>query len=361
MKSSARQKNLCLFFLLICMACADKSGVSVPEPNGVQVQIEIPSLAETKADDAEDLSVLVFKENPDNHCEFFLREKGNWTKGPDNLGKTLLLPSGKYRFLLTSGSPFLQDDYTDFQVKTPLEDCFFSLPVSEGAMGESCGEFYMDDNTGGKTPWNEVYDCTRNTPQVIERTLTRAVGRVDVLVRRGRKASDGTITPVEEGSDMDIAYTNTLKKIKEIVITIRNAGSTYYLDGAYTGDPAVYSYVIKKEPGSSFFFTPFDAGAFEKLVSAQEGAYSWFDNYPYAKGPFLFPSMNGQNSKLEVKMCYTNFPEATYGSSIRIERNKVSLVTLWLLEEKLNLDVDLSVISEPLVDNESIGDNGIWD
>lgn len=360
MKSSTKRITLSLLLLFICMACTNNPDVSVPDANQVQVQIEIPVSGVTKASEVSNFSVLVFKERADNQSEFFRREKGDWVQGQDNLEKTLLLPSGKYRFLLTYGSPYLNGSYNDFLLETPLRDCFFSLSASGGAVSESAGELFLDDNTGGKTPWNEVYDCTVNTPRVIQRTLTRSVGRVDVLVRRGKKASDGKITPLDEGTDMHVAYENTLKKIKEIGITVRDVGSKYYLDGAYTDAPVFYSYVIGKNTDSPFFFTPFDADGFEKQTSSSEGKYDWFDKYPYCEGPFLFPSVGKNKSTLEVRMYYTNFPDEIYTSSIEIERNKVSLVTLWLLEEKLNLDVNLSIVSEPLQENELIGDDGTW-
>lgn len=360
MKSSVKRIMFSLLLLFICMACTNNQEVLVPDANQVEVQIEIPVSGLTKNGGAANFSILVFKEQTNNQSEFFRREKGNWVQEQDNLEKTLLLPSGKYRFLLTYGFPCLNGNYNDFLLGAPLRDCFFSLPASGGAASESAGELFLDDNTGGKTPWNEVYDCTVNAPQVIQRTLTRSVGRVDVLVRRGKKFSDGTITPVDEGTDMDVAYKNTLKKIKEIGITVRDVGSKYYLDGAYTDAPVFYSYVIVKNTDSPFFFTPFDADGFEKQTSSSEGKYDWFDKYPYCEGPFLFPSVGKNKSTLEVRMYYTNFPDEVYTSSIEIERNKVSLVTLWLLEEKLNLDVNLSIVSESLREKELIGDDGIW-
>lgn len=350
----------CLIFLFVLAACTNDAEIPVTGADDVNVMIEIPVSGTTKAAQEQNVSVLVFRENENSGSEFFRREKSDWNQEGESLNKTLILPSGKYRFLLSYGSPFNDKDYDDFQAGTPLNDCLFSLTASNGKLDQGAGELFLDNTAGGEEPWNEIYDCSTNKPQVIERTLTRVVGRVDVLVRRGRKEGDGSIKPVDEGIDSVIAYNNTLSKIKEIEVTVRGTGSKLHLNGFNASDMASFSYVIGKYK-TPFYFDYFNAEEFERITSSPKDRYKKFDKFPYCKGPFLFPSVDVNNTELEVKMRYNNFPEKTYIAPVRIERNNISLITLWLLEEQVNIDLDVTVTMAPLMENSLIGDEGIWD
>lgn len=352
----------CILLLsFVLTGCSENQGLFDDEQ--VPVMVEIPVNQTTKANENDDLSILIFKEGRE-HSTFFRREKGGWISKEKNLEKKVLLPSGQYRFVLTKGSFYPDRDYDSFTEGTYLENCVFTLPVSDGKLVRECGEFFLDDDCSGQSPWSEVIDCSGNRPRTVERTLVRAVGRIDLLVCKAKKDSGGNIIPIDNTiSDTGgkTFYELTLEKIKEIQVTVHNTTTKLCLDGFAFSDPAAYTYAIGKTPatGYEYLFRSFDSEDFgTSFVNDNSSQYKRFDGFPYQEGPFLFPTSG--KSELEIAIRYNDFPEKKYSTNIKIMRNQVVFVIVYLLEEELQIELDTEIIESPLDMDLSLEDGGIW-
>lgn len=378
-----KMKSIRLFIFLFLIFCACSRDVHEPEVNtsGVEVVLKTNKVSSTKGFALGDnLSVLIFGNHQGNY-RCFKKDKGNWQWDAQHriFVKKLLVPTGAYRFLFTQNilkTPSLevtklQGTFLPGSLGSLMSDCYFGLPTQTSGgnlvLGNSSDELFLDEKVAVNSiyPWEKEFDfSTVNEHESINRNLTRIVGRIDFIVRRAVE-TEGGYDLMDEGASEDAAFDNALSKIKTIDVSVTNVGSRFYLDGFRSSHPADYSFTLTKGANKEYSFSKFSG----KLdFQNEKDEYMKFEKSAYCCGPFLFPTIENQESELKIVINYEllngqHIPSKNITQRIKVERNSVNLVILWLLNEKTGLNVNVDIVDEPLRfgDSNAIGDGGIWE
>lgn len=315
-------------------------------------------------------AIMVFKEEADKSFMLQTSQTASkeWSQDGSLFEKSLLLSPGTYRFLLASNFRGVDEPDTEkiiFSAKgesTPYEDCYFYYPLDEkGAIKAGKVPLYVDQPGDNDIDYGVGIDNKFS----VKRTLTRLQGRIDCIVRRATKDAEGKIEPIEEGPDNVNAMNNALEKIKGITLTVKGVSSRCYLGGLTLSAPVESTFTMKASD-AAFVFTPFSAEKFvAEFVDLQESDYRKFEHSAYCSGPFLLPPPVDAEGKgkvyADIQIDYTGGLQSKVLSDqvIVMSRNYASLITLWLLNEEIGAEVEVS--SEGLEFNTlATGDDGFW-
>lgn len=350
-------------------SCSDREELQQNEM--IEVVFKTNKVAATKTEVGDDLSVITFKYT--DKGSFSLFENGdntNWeADGDGSITKKIILPTGKYRFLMARGLSLKQpvDDCIAFMKdEAPVGgydgDYYFKYPSELDDAGEllkkSPTELFVDANASDFDSNDTEYSLFEGNKFSISRKITRLQGRMDLMVRRGIKSSDGKMTPIAEGDKNKDALENALKKIESIQATLVGPSLRCHVSELKFSTPGTY--IFNASPKD---FALFQSSKFvEELNDVKQEAYDDFDNSAYRKGELLFPAPDG-NVSLNIDINYVSpLGAKKIEKVVEIERNRVALVILWLINEEVGVDVDVTVSQDDLIfgSGEAQGDDGFW-
>lgn len=278
------------------------------------------SVRANSIEDYNGTSVLIFRK--DNGAYRFLsRFSGPW----DNEGHaTATLELGDYRFLFSRSAGLSTGESSLIEGVTTPEEFGFSarqdangntLPVDEiflPAASEPQTEYRIDDHT------------------TVNSNLTRAVSRIDVLIKRG--ISDGT-------SFIEFPYTDgktVLDHMENLELRIEGTSTRLTTEGTSGSGQTIVR------------FTPSQATE----ITAE--------GFALFTGPLVFPPAD--NGNVDVKAAFnpesgSPFPEMTGSATSPLQKNKVLELTLWITNDYKFIDITAE--TRP-IEAETEGDNGVW-
>lgn len=361
---------LCLFLSAAC------SQEQVPEPTerGIEVLFLTKQPTVTKGEDAdqEKPSILIFSKPLPTGTFSFLRNEDapeGWHQGDNGVFvKSLIFSSGTYRFLMANGLSsgegdgriaFKQGDATTGSYD---KDYYLAQPVTENGELKTCRtDLFVDANAGGGFESNdEEYSLVSGNKFSVLRKITRLQARLDMLVRRAERVDGVGVVPIPEGEDNKDAMANALRKITGIEVVVKNVSSVCHVDGLRFSTPSQYRFSLV-QAGSEFTFKPFNSKSFSEEFSTEVDAdYARLEHSAYCSGPLLFPPSGKDQVLLDITIHYkaplvikkiTDHP-------LVVNRNQVSLLTLWLMTEGIGMSVTID--SGNLDFSEQDGDDGFW-
>lgn len=352
-------------------SCSDREELQQNEM--IEVVFKTNRVTTTKTEVGDDLSVITFKYT--DKGSFSLFENGdntNWeADGDGSITKKIILPTGKYRFLMARGLSLKQpvDDCIAFMKdEAPVGgydgDYYFKYPSELDATGElllkkSPTELFVDANASGFDSNDTEYSLFEGNKFSISRKITRLQGRMDLMVRRGEKGADNKWIPIAEGANNELARANALKKIESIQVTLVGPSLCCHVSELKLSNPGKYVF-----NSSSDDFVSFQSSDFVKdLNDVEPASYACFDNSAYRKGELLFPAPENADVGLKIVINYELPLKAKkIEKEVAIERNRVALVILWLINEEVGADVDITVSQDDLIfgSGEAQGDDGFW-
>lgn len=372
-----------LLFLL--SACSERETIVAPADEGVEVVFSAKQSTVTRTGKENNLpSILIFRKLKDN-C--FSRDKNNegqanWQKNSEEEGvylNSILLPTGNYRFLLAGG---FTEKETDGQVffssidKSPTSDTtydkdyFFSYSSSGNTEKglpklKTCRtDLFADANEKGFEANDREYSLAIGNQFRAYRKVTRLQARLDLLVRRGVKEITG-VEPVPEGKDDVDAMDNALKKIKSIQIQVDGVSSRCHVDGLKFSTPGSYSFTLIE--GTEYKFEKFKFELFKSdFNELNKEDYAKFENSAYCKGPLLFSAPDKEEKSDKEKVGVTveiNYkgilPKNTIHEDLLLERNKVTFLVIWLVNEEVKVTIEVDKENLEYSDKTK-GDDGFW-
>lgn len=359
-------------FLTTCLSCLSCSEEG-PLDNGNDVSLFFSTNRAVTGKQVEEIppSVLIFRRS-DSANFSFIPDDGNsdWQSSDTEFTRNMNLPVGKYRFMFARGFSF---EPTDGRCAFTWEkgasgnydkDYFFAYPSSGVENGERVlkpcpTELYADTKEEGSELNDTEYSLGEGNHLSVSRKMTRLQGRIDLLLRRGIRVGKDTYEVLPEGPDNENALTNALKKIKAIQVTVANSSSRCHVAGLSFDSPGRYSFGL-----SPADFTVFSSKIFmEELKGAKPSDYLVFDNSAYYKGPLLFPAPGDESAEINLVVEYISplAPRKTT-KPVKMERNKVAFVIIWLINEEVGVDVNVDITVKDLEfwNDEAKGDDGFW-
>ncbi len=316
--------NGCLkhtFILLATLAAAACSREQETGPIGGSGSGTVEISTRAEGGDYEGTSVLAFRKADGERYAYQSRFDGPW-KADGTASVTL--PLGDYRFVFFR-SPSLYTSATEPQAgATEPEQIRFTaktdasgnvLPTDEiflPAEAETAAEYHIAD------------------PTTVRSVLTRAVSRVDILLKRGRAEGDGFIEmPYPDGRTV-------LDEMDNLNIEIDGVGTVLSVSGT------------QGSGSTTVRFTPRQAAE----VSP--------DGFAHFTGPLVFPPAPGNG--LNVTAAYnpaagSAVPVLTGSASSALPANTVLEVTLWITGDYKFIDITAE--TRP-ISAETEGDSGLW-
>lgn len=368
-----RRCYLVPWLFLFLIACSGQQEFQTDSKTPIEV---VFNAKQTKyfAGEQDLLSILVFKkiENSGRYTMISNIRSGDWQQDSETklYRKSILLSSGIYRFLMAQG---FSDETSDKQIFLGAEsvenasnsfdkEYFFYYPSekNEAFVLKRCDtELLADAIDPAFEPVDTEYSLQNGNTFSANRKVSRLQGRIDFLLRRGKKTGDA-IETINEGENNGDAMLNALKKIETIHVKLSNVSSCWNINSQRFSTPASYAFSLQ-EWGGDYGFIPFNSQDFVKEFSSEQSAdYEKFENTAYCKGPLLFPAPDNEDVHAMIEIVYKNpLPAKTMNININLHRNEVSLITLWLLTESVGADVAIETDELEYSDN-TVGDDGFW-
>lgn len=344
-------KSACLF--LVCLgviSCTE----TIPEQNdGPEAGTTRTSSVTFAAEGSDDLSVYVFSKTDDSFLFSSLLNEG-WVERD---GKKLLfkeMVEGDYKFLFLanrcenltlpeipvtrSGELFFEDMIISHKKLSPKEGCF-----------SGADEIYMQDKVELAAMAHTI-----SGNKVIEANLTRAVGKVDVLLGRGYITTDQggqeTIVPVPYTGGEKIA-----DLYREYEIEVIDCGDHLAIHGC-NGKASVYEN----------YATGHDAIR-TILPSDEDNVDGLKTGFAVLSGPFILPPSDNSDMQVRVKLIPTEesglpvFEKVLVNGrdgDLNISRNHKLTISFWL-EDKPSPAITVRANVTDMND-ETTGDSGMW-
>lgn len=305
----------CVLLLLAASCVETERGMEIEEP-------VVDTRSVTLNAGTDNVSVLIFGRNDPN---FTYRH--SIVSGWDAQGKTnARLEVGDYKFLFfkTPGvHTFLEPlslteavTFDDIKIKAEKD------PARNGYISPA-DEVWLPQNAAMA---EEVY--TIQGGETIRNTLTRAVGKVVLQLKRGI-SENGRIDSLPYSAGETI-----MDNIEEVSLDIVGVGEAVNINGGI-GRSKVY-------------WTTTQASSITK------------SGFALLEGPFVFPSGTDQETIVNINLrpkSDSPFPEFSKQLRGKIERNKYLTITLWLTSTYKFIDI--TVKTDP-ISAEIDGDQGTW-
>lgn len=212
-----------------------------------------------------------------------------------------------------------------------------------------CGsELYMDNNVSDAS---ELVHLTINEKFNTKRTLTHAQGRVDLLFVNALKTDSGYV-PVSEGT---VIEQNPLLDVASISVSLQNVNSTCVIFDQTYENPMNFEVTEEGAHIPEFDFETY------KNSFLDDQNLDWLSKCNSANSRIwtglFFPT---ENVTGKVVLTYLNGRKIEKElAAFEIQRNRASLITVWLTTEKESIEVEIDE-TPPEFKEESIGDNGFW-
>lgn len=289
------------------------------------------------------------------------------------LSKNLEL--GQYHFSLLKGMKRVSSDeegnggsfcYMNLSTSLygSLSDLEIMHPYSEKNL-KDCNELFLEENSGH---FSDLVNLAVNSDGVnkheFSANLTHAQARVDVIVVKATQEIDGSykiedVNPFQNGkiSDITLAFegVNNVCRLSDLSFMKKD------------NVPASYM-----KPLSAMDFSNFDYESYRKGFEGNDP----FKDIPnlsvlincknlkiFCGGIYLFPT---ESAKLTLTMNYNPDsglnPSVLEVPNVRLDRNKVRLIVVWLLNEKFVVipNVDVSNELPEYAEGITMGDEGVW-
>lgn len=298
-------------------ACAEQEPLSPPVPGRDVPNVEIETRAAGRP-----VSIYVFRQGGDGfRFDTLLGE--NW---PADGRLRAALPRGEYRFLFAGGADGVKVSPEPLLPGTALEAFGFEA-VEDGQQGYVllAGELFLQSPAGA----DSVYRVGNEVTSVSGR-LTRAVGRVDVVLKRGYRDGDSYVpVPYAEGE-------NILRHFASVELDIAGVGTRV---------------------------TPWESAGEARVRTVLDAAAGELSPEGFAslEGPYVIPPQG--EGELTVTLTL-NRPagdvRTPVSSAVRgkLGRNERLEIVLWL--DVAEPTVGVTVRTEPM-SAVADGDTGIWE
>lgn len=360
--------------LLVFVACSRQQEPVIISEAAIEVVFNAKSSKYDAEEYQDTLSILIFKKGGKGGKYKMYPDiwRGDWIQNDETecYYQSILLNSGTYRFLMAQGfSKVASDDKVALGIDSigePLnsydKNYYFYYPSAAdatSALNRCETELLVDGSDPAFEFVNTEYSLLTGNTFSANRKISRLQGRVDFLVRRGKKV-DGKISTIDEGTNNAEAMPNALKKIEIIHVKLSNVGSRWNINSQNFSNPASYTFSLQ-ESGGDYAFSSFNSNTFIKDFANQESAnYAKFDSTAYCQGPLLFPAPDEKDIHAMIEIVYKKpLPAKTINVDIPLRRNEVSLVIIWLLSESVGMEVGIE--KEQLEYSDlTVGDDGFW-
>lgn len=221
-------------------------------------------------------------------------------------------------------------------------------PSLENSLKVCGSELYMDNSVSDAS---ELVHLNTNEKFNTKRTLTHAQGRVDLLFVNALKTDTGYV-PVSEGT---VIEQNPLFDVSSISVFLQNVNSTCVIFDQTYENPMNFETTVEGGHVPEFDFETY------KNSFLDDQNLDWLSDCNSANSriwtSLFFPS---ENITGKVTLTYQNGRKIEKElSTFEIQRNRASLITVWMTTEKESIDVDIDE-TPPEFKEESIGDNGFW-
>lgn len=223
---------------------------------------------------------------------------------------------------------------------------------------------FTDKNEESAQNSQTEYDLSQTNRTLIARKISHLQGQLCFIIQRAKK-ENGQYTLIDSPEN---SFDNALKKISAINLTIEGSSQCCYLSetGLIFKSPMSYHCLVQLQNGD-YSFKRFDADQFVSLFSPiiEKTDYQRYEGAAYCEGPLLFPAPLDQTIRVTIDIDYTGtLKNKTFTlENIPLERNKMYLFTLWLLNEDIDIsispDADLD-LEELKFNNQITGNDGFW-
>lgn len=307
----------------LCLAaCSEPERAMAPSGTGAGES----ELLLQHAGPLEGVSVFAFRRTEDRFLYDTLF-RGNW----DTQGRmSVRMRNGDYKFLFTEGAgaalKLMPEPLTK---QTAWEEAVYALQPDASGAGYSlpADELFLQSPAAVA----ETVYTVQGERQTVSARLTRAVGRVDVVLKRGYKNGDTYI---------EVPYTaphHILEQVAGLELEIDGVGSQLTAAGS---------------TGTAKTRVRFDAASDAELTD---------EGFARFEGPFVVPPAGGTPVQVDVKVtpaAGSPVPAAQVGVAGTVERNQRLEVTLWITSDYPTFDVEVRLT--PITDEQD-GDTGVWE
>lgn len=371
-------RQILLGTLLLGSACTNHQEV-IEGDTSVSVVFKTRQLPSTKGENDDEISVLIFRKEKDQFTKVESIQESPWLFEQEQLQKNILLPTGIYRFLLAKGfsnSPgnsgkisFVTDNNPGNLVSTSYDrNYYFQYPTrtlnGQTELNHCTTALFTDKNEESTQNSQTEYDLSQTNRTLISRKISHLQGQLCFIIQRAKK-ENGQYTLIDSPEN---SFDNALKKISAINLTIEGSSQCCYLSetGLIFKSPMSYHCLVQLQNGD-YSFKRFDADQFVSLFSPiiEKTDYQRYEGAAYCEGPLLFPAPLDQTIRVTIDIDYTGtLKNKTFTlENIPLERNKMYLFTLWLLNEDVDIsispDADLD-LEELKFNNQITGNDGFW-
>ena len=351
--------QLLLGTLVLGSACTNHREI-IEGDTSVNVTFKAQQSPSTKGGDDDEMSVLIFKKEENQFTKTESIQESPWFTEKEHLQKNILLPTGIYRFLLAKGFSqnavssekisFVTEDNPENLISTSYDrNYYFQYPthvVNEQTELNHCTTALFTDSDQEEIQDSQTeYDLSTTNQAQISRKINHLQGQLCFIVQRARK-ENGQYISIDSPEN---TFDNALKKIDGINLTIEGSSSRCYLSetGLIFKNPMSYHCSARLQDGN-FSFKKFDVDKFVSLFSPaiEKADYQKYQGAAYCEGPLLFPAPLNQTICITIDIDYTGtLKSKTFTlKNITLERNKMYLFTLWILNE--NIDISISPDAE---------------
>lgn len=359
---------LSVVYLSFC-SCTEQNEISSGET--VEVVFKTNKMVNNGEQNNKEMSVLTFKSDKSGIFSLLStnQDDTNWVSDENgSMTKKIILSTGTYRFLMASGfsiNPENKDSIVFLKEGEKTGDYDFDYYFKHPSVSDNnrllltpCSpSLYIDSNEPGLEGNEENYTLIEGNKFSVSRRVTRLQGRLDFMVRRG-EIINNKLVPISEGQNNEDALNNAFNKIESIQVVANNISTRCHVSGLKCSTPGKYIFNLSKE-----HFTSFNSSEFVKeLNDVKQTDYSDFDNSAYYRGPLLFPAPKEEDIYLNIIIDYKEpLANKTIGPlSVQLNRNRVTLVILWLLNEEIGIDVTVDEDDLVFGNGTTNGDNGFW-
>lgn len=311
----------------------------------------------------------------DNDYWLLPNNEDKWTGNANDgyvLSKNLEL--GQYHFSLMKGMKRVSSD----EEGNGDSFCYMNLPASPyGSLSDleiihpysgnnlkDCKELFLEENSGH---FSNLVDLAVNSDGVdkhdFSANLTHAQARVDVMVIKATKENGSysvvDVDPFQNGKIHDIILAfegvNNVCRLSDLSFMKKDAVPASYMKYFSATDFSTFNYESYRQgfEGNDPFK---DIPNLSALTTCQNLRI-------FCGGIYLFPT---ESAKLTLTVNY--HPDSGLNSSIlevpdvKLDRNKVRLIVVWLLNEKFVVipNVDVSNELPEYAEGIATGDEGFW-
>lgn len=343
-------------------SCSDEAFQGEDRSAKESVNVSFSSLLAEQEDSqggSDGVSALIFHKEGENQVRLLDSEDENWKQEEGNkYTMSRKLEIGTYHFAFAKGlkrvssetkgnelnSCFLVDEGGNHK----LTDFAAVHPSDENGLKDCDTPLFLDEDKS-KVATEQDLGKISNTIS-FSTTLIHAQGRLDILFVDAKKGDSDELVPLEKG--------DPLGNIQSVTLNLKDVNSRCVLSTQACVTSLSYSPSISGKD-----FLPFDIDSYKKEFASGSGfpaekfAGMTSDNSKL-KSFYLFPT---QNIVMSMTILYGNGYSRSEKCTVNIDRNKATVLKVWITNEYVGVNWDLDIIEQPLSFKDAPeGDEGFW-